>query len=103
MGMSPNVSIVVFEAWLDGIGDCARRCAPRPIIVAGDFNAKSTAWGSLRSDVRGGLVEEWAEELGLILLNVGGGSTLVRSRGESVVDLTWATPGRRHDLCKIGG
>ncbi|XP_072746730.1 uncharacterized protein [Anoplolepis gracilipes] len=49
-------------------------------------------WGSPRTDRRGVAVEEWAATLDLRLLNEGGISTCVRERGESVVDLIWASP-----------
>lgn len=90
--VSPNISLVQFEDWLDGVRDCTCRCALRPLIIAGDFNAKSCMWGSLRTNARSEVVEEWAETLSLSLINRGSSSTLVRTRGESVVDLTWANP-----------
>ncbi|XP_029158339.1 uncharacterized protein LOC114930649 [Nylanderia fulva] len=62
---------------------------PKPIMVAEDFNAKSTAWGSPRTDWRGGEVEEWAAQCGLTLLNEGSVNTCVRRQGGSIVDLTW--------------
>ncbi|XP_072750498.1 uncharacterized protein [Anoplolepis gracilipes] len=61
------------------------------VVVSGDFNAKSMTWGSPRTDRRGVAVEEWAATLDLRLLNEGGISTCIRERGESVVDLTWAS------------
>lgn len=75
-----------------GIGDYIHECIPRPVIIAGNFNAKSPMWGSPTGNLWGRLVEKWAEQLGLVLLNSDGSSTVVRSRGESAVDLTWATP-----------
>lgn len=39
------------------------------MILAGDLNAKSVAWGSPRSDARGRLLERWANVTGLYLLN----------------------------------
>lgn len=47
--VSPNVSQTQFEDWLDDVRECARQCAPRPLIVAGDFNAKSGMWGYKRT------------------------------------------------------
>ncbi|XP_076246369.1 uncharacterized protein LOC143186571 [Calliopsis andreniformis] len=61
-------------------------------LVLGDFNAKSTAWGCPRTDARGQTVLEWAAGVGLLLLNRGSASTCVRWQGESIVDLSWATP-----------
>ncbi|EFN76695.1 hypothetical protein EAI_17497, partial [Harpegnathos saltator] len=63
-----------------------------PVIIAGNFNAKLELWGSRRGDRRGEEVEDWAAGLDLHLLNVGNKSTFVGSRGESIIDLTWASP-----------
>ncbi|XP_011884035.1 PREDICTED: uncharacterized protein LOC105571170, partial [Vollenhovia emeryi] len=66
---------------------------PGPIIVAGDFNAASTLWGARRRNAKGAEVEAWANRLGLHLENRGNVSTCVRPQGESIVDLTWTSPG----------
>jgi len=87
----PGRGRTFFENRLDLIGGAIREHAPSSIIVAGDFNAHSRAWGSRRTDLRGGILEGWAASLGLHLLNEGTASTCVRPQGESVVDLTWAT------------
>ncbi|KAA5557069.1 hypothetical protein F3G51_31980, partial [Pseudomonas aeruginosa] len=57
---SPNRPTVEFERFLDGLEVIARHLAPRSVILAGDFNAKSVAWGSPFTDARGRLLEEWA-------------------------------------------
>ena len=63
-----------------------------PVLVLGDFNAKNLAWGSRCTDVRGRMVEDWALEKGLVVLNRGSVPTCVRMRGESVVDISFASP-----------
>ncbi|EFN84361.1 hypothetical protein EAI_03729, partial [Harpegnathos saltator] len=65
-----------------------------PIVIAGDFNAHSEAWrcSPRQGDTRGEAVISWAARLVLLLMNKGSASTCVRPRGESVIDLTWATP-----------
>jgi len=68
-----------------------RRCLPRPVLVAGDFNAWAEACGSRRTNLRGRVLLDWTAELDLQLLNRGSESTCVGGRGESIVDLTWAT------------
>lgn len=50
------------------------------------------AWGSRQTNPRGVILEEWAAELSLILLNRSRVSTFVRRTGESIIDLTWASP-----------
>ncbi|XP_070171424.1 uncharacterized protein, partial [Polyergus mexicanus] len=74
--ISPSVGLARFEAFLDGVSACFRRQMPRPTIVAGDFNAKSTRWGSRYTDARGEALQDWAAALGLCLLNTGSRSTL---------------------------
>ncbi|XP_011150758.1 uncharacterized protein LOC105189990 [Harpegnathos saltator] len=44
---------------------------------------------------RGEEVEEWAADLSLHILNEGDKPTFVGSQGESIIDLTWATPAAR--------
>ncbi|EFN81933.1 hypothetical protein EAI_05829, partial [Harpegnathos saltator] len=64
-------------------------------VVAGDFNAHSKVWdchpqqGDPR---RGDAVISWATGLGLLLMNRGSTNTCVLLRGESIIDLTWASP-----------
>jgi hypothetical protein len=89
---SPNKTISEFESFLDQLTIAVRRASQHPIIVLGDFNAKSTAWGSRSCDMRGRAVEEWMTLTGLALLNRGTELTCVRQRGGSIVDLTFATP-----------
>ena len=62
------------------------------VLILGDFNDKSTLWGFPRTNPRGEAVAEWATELDLRLLNEGSKNTCVRWQGESIVDLTWASP-----------
>ncbi|XP_072934835.1 uncharacterized protein [Epargyreus clarus] len=64
--ISPNCSLVAYEAFLGRVGDCIRGCLPRPVLVLGDFNAHSRTWGSKSDNARG-------------------------NAGESIVDLSWTT------------
>ncbi|XP_072933739.1 uncharacterized protein [Epargyreus clarus] len=89
--VSPNCSLATYEEFLDRLASCVRSCLPRPVIVLGDFNAHSRAWGNRRDTVRGRATLEWAAGLDLRLLNRGSVSTCVRWQGESIVDLSWAT------------
>lgn len=88
--LSPRLSLKSVTRRLHILGRNARRYYPCPVIVAGDFNAKSGAWGSPRMDPRGSEVLELAVENGLSLVNQGTENTCVRMRGGSLVDLTWA-------------
>jgi len=87
----PRLNSRQFERGLNAVQRCISR-SRLPTLVAGDFNAHSTRWGSRATNGRGKAVEEWAAQLGLVLLNRGSVSTCVRPQGESIVDLTWAAP-----------
>ena len=89
---SPNRSLSEFETFLAELGALVRRAHPAPVLVAGDFNAKSASWGSPATDARGEALEDWLVATGLVLLNRGTAQTCVRQRGGSIVDLTLATP-----------
>ncbi|XP_048005626.1 uncharacterized protein LOC125241279 [Leguminivora glycinivorella] len=88
---SPNRCLADFEQFLGEVGELIGRLLPRPVIVAGDFNAKSTAWGSPATDAKGATLEEWAVAAGLALLNEGTAHTCVRQQGGSIVDITFAS------------
>ncbi|XP_047993927.1 uncharacterized protein LOC125232342 [Leguminivora glycinivorella] len=88
---SPNRALAEFERMLTEVGALIGQMSPIPVLVAGDFNAKSTAWGSPATDIRGEVLEEWAISQGLTVLNTGSESTCVRPQGESIVDVTFAS------------
>ncbi|XP_047996609.1 uncharacterized protein LOC125234422 [Leguminivora glycinivorella] len=88
---SPNRSLADFEQFLYEVGARVGQLSPRPVIVAGDFNAKSTAWGSPATDARGATLEEWAVASGLAVINQGTANTCVRQQGGSIVDITFAS------------
>jgi hypothetical protein len=89
--VSPNSGLAAFADFLDGFGECVRRCFPRQVLVLGDINAYSSQWGNARTTTRGRMLSDWAAGLGLLLVNRGSASTCVAWRGSSVVDITWAT------------
>ncbi|XP_049885128.1 uncharacterized protein LOC126380050 [Pectinophora gossypiella] len=89
---SPNAPLAEYQLFLDRLGTAVRRTTQSKVIVLGDFNAHSTAWGSPETDDRGEAVEEWAALCGLVLLNCGSTDTWVRRQSGSIVDLTFASP-----------
>jgi len=92
--LAPSLDRATYEEKLGKIGDCMSKYAPSPTLVAGDFNAWSRIWGSRSTNERGAILERWAASQRLHLLNEDATSTCVRPQGgESIVDLTWATPG----------
>ncbi|XP_046976478.1 uncharacterized protein LOC124542591 [Vanessa cardui] len=88
---SPNRTLAEFERLLVEVGALVGQASPTPVLVAGNFNAKSTAWGSPVTDVRGEALKEWAVSLGLTPMNSGSESTCVRQQGELIVDVTFAS------------
>jgi hypothetical protein len=62
-----------------------------PVIVAGDFNAKSGFWGSKKEDARGVLLTDWMASLNLAVCNRGNKPTFVRGNSESHIDITFVS------------
>ncbi|TLM13194.1 hypothetical protein FEC36_18515, partial [Acinetobacter baumannii] len=89
---SPNRTLAEFEVFLSELSRVVGRSHSQRILVLGDLNAKSLAWGSSRTCPRGRAVEEWLVGSGLLILNRGAELTCVRRLGGSVVDVTFATP-----------
>nr|BAC06456.1 reverse transcriptase [Papilio xuthus] len=89
---APSMNLVEFEDLLERVGTLVGRNLPHSVLVMGDFNAKSSAWGSTSTNARGAVLEEWALTSGLCLLNRGSRPTCVRTQGSSIVDLTFACP-----------
>lgn len=90
--ISPNCTIAEYVSFLADMEADMRRCTSQKVLLCGDFNAKSCYWGSGITDRKGELVERWAAACGLILLNEGTLPTCIRHHGESIIDLSWATP-----------
>lgn len=62
------------------------------LVIARDFNAKSKLWSSTKKNRRGEALEYWANNLALVLANIGNSPTCVRHNGSPVIDLTWISP-----------
>lgn len=95
---SPNLRIGDFEEFLSDLGDYLRIIRGE-VIIGGDFNAKSMAWGCNYTDRRGEILINWAAETDLRLQNIGDTPTCTRPQGTSVVDITWT---RLHESSRIG-
>ncbi|XP_026325286.1 uncharacterized protein LOC113234205 [Hyposmocoma kahamanoa] len=89
---SPNRLMVEFESFLLRLSSAVRRLAPANILVMGDLNAKSPAWGSRLPNAKGRAVHAWVTANGLVVANRGTANTCVRRWGGSIVDITFATP-----------
>ncbi|XP_049542487.1 uncharacterized protein LOC125955395 [Anopheles darlingi] len=82
---------VTYARMLDNIVELLDRHR-RPIVLAGDFNAWSTSWGSKSNNTRGDRLEEAIGRLNLVLVNDGGASTFRKNGRESWIDLTFCSP-----------
>nr|XP_014284600.1 uncharacterized protein LOC106686031 [Halyomorpha halys] len=63
----------------------------KSVIVCSVTNSWSTAWGSVRTDARGKLVEECVARCQLVIMNEPSGPTFVGARGQSWIDVKLAT------------
>ena len=61
------------------------------IIVCGDFNAKSTLWGSPKADSRGKSLENILQKTDVVVLNTGS-PTRYFKQGYSHIDLSFSSP-----------
>ncbi|CAB0041842.1 unnamed protein product [Trichogramma brassicae] len=63
----------------------------RPLIIAGDFNAWSTEWGSSETKPRGVILLDALSALDVELLNTGHTPTFTGPQGSSIIDLSFAS------------
>jgi len=89
---SPNCTTDEYDAFLSGLEASIRSHPSRlaNLIVAGDFNAHSSGWGSTTNDERGALLSDQAATLDLIVCNTGSTPTYRRVNSASVIDVTLA-------------
>ena len=85
----PRLSDEEFTGLLTNIVVEAR--GKSPLLIAGDFNAWSTEWGSRETRTRGEILLDALAPLDVILLNTGSDPTFVGPQGSSVVDLSFAS------------
>jgi hypothetical protein len=82
--LSPNSDRVDYCYAVDELLGVAMR-SQKMIVIGGDFNAKSTAWGNSYEDFRGRYLADAVSAAGLIVLNDG---VPTFPRGDTVIDLT---------------
>lgn len=88
--ISPRSDRKRYLTFFDELGDLIGAVAGTDFIIACDFNARSPTWNlRFTNNYKGTLLEEWAAERELRLLNDGRLPTCVNP---SVVDLTCVTP-----------
>ncbi|XP_070075724.1 uncharacterized protein [Drosophila takahashii] len=89
--LPPSLSLCQAISVLEGIAEDARE--NRPAVIAGDFNAWATDWGSPRTNPRGKALLESFAALDLVLLNSGTKPTFSRAGTSSIIDLTFVSAG----------
>ncbi|KAM8702440.1 hypothetical protein ACLKA7_001771 [Drosophila subpalustris] len=88
--IAPSLSLTEYCAVLDDIALDTQDKSP--VIIAGDFNAWATDWGSSRTTPRGSILLDTFASLNVCLLNIGSKSTYSKAGRESIIDLTFASP-----------
>jgi len=68
---SPNIVDAEFANWLDRLGTVLTPYLGSPVILLGDFNARSRAWDLGTPNDRGGILIDWTAGLNFCLLNRG--------------------------------
>jgi len=66
------------------------RLATGDILLAGDFNAKHSDWGSRKHDLRGEALSDMIHALGFFVCNTGNAPTF---KASSIIDVTFCSPG----------
>lgn len=79
------------------LDDVVSRYRTSPLLILGDFNARSYRWDVV-DNVKEDALVDWADSVGLILLNREITPTYVRPQGLSVVDVSWANPAAARDV-----
>ncbi|XP_070065733.1 uncharacterized protein [Drosophila virilis] len=86
----PSIPLAEYTAIIEDIAQDAH--GKSPVIIAGDFNAWATEWGSSRTTPRGTILLDIFASLNVCLLNIGTRSTYSKAGRESIIDLTFASP-----------
>jgi hypothetical protein len=82
---SPNATLGEFHAFLDRIRGIISG-SRKQVLLAGDFNAKSAAWGSRSEDHRGEALADLLAESDMVVQNRGCDPTFSGPHGNSTID-----------------
>ncbi|CAB0040772.1 unnamed protein product [Trichogramma brassicae] len=85
----PRLTTAEFSALLSNVVEEAQ--GKRPLIIAGDFNAWSTEWGSSETKPRDVILLDALSTLDVVLLNTGHTPTFTGPQGSSIIDLSFAS------------
>jgi len=72
------------------------RLSTDDILLAGDFNAKHSDWGSSKYDPRGEALSEMIHALGLLICNTGNDPTF---KTGYIIDVTFSSKGLADRIC----
>lgn len=90
--MFPHVTHWLTTAFLQRIENCVRGLeANAKVILAGDFNVRSMAWGDWVSFAKGNKLVAMADSLGLVVVNHGSEPTFIGKGRGSIVDVTFVS------------
>ncbi len=92
--LPPSLSLPDFERALRDL-ELHIRGTGRPVVISGDWNARSSTWQDRTECCRGRLLTSWFQGLGLQVLDTGAAPTCVRPQGSSRVDITFASDSLR--------
>ncbi|KAH8397739.1 hypothetical protein KR215_000933, partial [Drosophila sulfurigaster] len=87
--LPPSMDLQSFRAATDELADDAR--SKTPCLIAGDFNAWATEWGSARTNDKGQALLEALATLDVVLLNSGNQYTFSRGSMGSTIDVTFVS------------
>ncbi|XP_058449259.1 uncharacterized protein LOC131429227 [Malaya genurostris] len=87
----PRWTIEQFNRMLDKLTE--ELTDRRPVVVAGDFNAWAVEWGSRLTNSRGSSLLEALAKLNVDLANDGTTTTYRKDGRESIIDVTFCSPG----------
>lgn len=91
---SPNTDYILFVDFLDRLEGCIRN-KKGMVIVTGDFNAKSPAWGDHREDQKGKTLMDMMVSLEMVVCNSGDKPTFTRvydgGISRSHIDITFVS------------
>jgi len=89
--LPPSLSLPQAITALEGIAEDPPE--NRPAVIAGDFNAWATEWGSPRTNARGKALLQSFAALDLVLLNFGTKPIFSTAGTSSIIDLTFVNTG----------
>lgn len=92
----PRWTIEQFNRMLDKLTE--ELTDRRPVVVAGDFNAWAVEWGSRLTNPRGSSLLEALAKLNVDLANDGTTTTYRKDGRESIIDVTFCSPGMIRDM-----